>query len=79
MRWLLAVATWLVAMVVLAPVLFLVTMILAGPHSSMLPPWMQPAVLVLGWVALLVGPVFAARVVWNWRAPVGKRAARQDG
>lgn len=67
MRWLLAVATWLIAVVVLAPVLFFVTMILAGPHSSVLPSWMQPAVLVLGWAAFLAGPVFAARMMWKWR------------
>ena len=67
MRWLLAVATWLVAVVVLAPMLSFVTMILAGPHSSTLPSWMQPAVLVLGWAVLLGGPVFAARMTWKWR------------
>jgi hypothetical protein len=56
-------------MVVVAPILFFLTMVLAGPHSSVLPSWMQPAILVLGWAALFVCPVLAARAVWKCRAP----------
>ena len=69
MRWLLTLLTWVITVAVLAPVCFIVTMVLAGPHSSILPSSLQPLVLALGWMAFLVGPVLAARAVWRWRAP----------
>ena len=69
MRWLLTLLTWVITVAVLAPVCFIVTMVLAGPHSSILPSWLQPLVLALGWMAFLVGPVLAARAVWRRRAP----------
>ena len=68
MRWLLTLLAWLVSTIVLVPVCFVVVIVLAGPHSSMLPSWIQPAVLVLGWVVLVVGPLLVARAVWRRRA-----------
>ena len=65
MRWLLTLLAWLVSTIVLAPVCFVVVIVLAGPHSSMLPSWIQPAVLILGWLVLLVGPLLVARAVWR--------------
>lgn len=62
--WLTAIA-WLVTTAILAPVCFFGTLILAGPHSSMLPSLIQPAVLLLGWVVFLAGPVLIARLVWR--------------
>jgi hypothetical protein len=38
---------------------------LAGPHGGMLPAPFHDAVLVCGWVLVLVVPAFAAR--WAWR------------
>ena len=51
MRWLLTLLVWVITVAVLAPVCFIVTMVLAGPHSSILPSWLQPLVLALGWIA----------------------------
>ena len=62
-RWLLALITWVVSTVVLAPVLFFVVLVLAGPHSSMLPSAIQPAVLFVGWATLLVAPIWIANRV----------------
>jgi hypothetical protein len=56
---------WVGSLVLLAPVCFFVVMVLAGPHSSLLPSWLQPAVLVAGWLALLVAPLVIARAVWR--------------
>jgi hypothetical protein len=64
MRWLLAFVTWLMSAAVLGPLLFFSVWVLAGPHSSLLPSRIQPAVLVLGWLAFLVVPLWAARRVW---------------
>ena len=64
-RWAIAAIVWLVAAAVLTPVCFFVVLILAGPHSSMLPSAIQPAVLVAGWIVVLVGPVLLARGAWR--------------
>jgi hypothetical protein len=62
-RYVVAGLVWLGIAVLLAPVFFVVVLVLAGPHSSVLPSWMQLAVLVIGWLALLVAPVPVARAV----------------
>ena len=64
MRWTLAAVVWIVTAAVLAPVCFFAVIILAGPHSSMLPSIVQPAVLLTGWLIFLVTPVLLARAVW---------------
>lgn len=64
-----AALAYLVSLAVFAPLLFFAVMILAGPHSSMLPSRLQPAVMVLGWVALTVLPVMTARTMWRRGAP----------
>ncbi len=68
MRWVLVILAWLVAVAVLGPVIFFVVIVLAGPHSSMLPSAIQPAVLVIGWVVFLRAPC-------SWRDRCG--AARR--
>ena len=60
-RWLIAFLVWLVSTAILAPVLFIVVVVLAGPHSSVLPGAIQPAVLVLGWITLIAAPLWMAR------------------
>jgi hypothetical protein len=65
MRVLLTAMVWLVTTAILAPVCFFGTMILAGPHSSMLPSFIQPAILLLAWLVFLAGPAAIARLVWR--------------
>jgi hypothetical protein len=67
MRWLWAVIAWLAALAVIAPICFLLVIVLAGPHSSLLPGWLQPLVLLLGWIAVIVAPLWIARAVWRRR------------
>ena len=64
-RWLLVVLAWVVSAALLAPICFFVAILLAGPHSSMLPGVLQPLVLLLGWAVFLVTPVLVARGVWR--------------
>ena len=64
MAWFLTLLAWLLAVFVLAPACFFMTMLVAGPHSSLLPSFLQPIALLLGWLLFLVGPVWVARVVW---------------
>lgn len=65
MRVLLTVIGWLVATAILVPVCFFAAIVLAGPHSSVLPSFIQPAVLFIGWVVVLAGPILIARLVWR--------------
>ena len=73
MRWLLALLAWLGSLVLLAPLCFFAAIVLAGPHSSILPSFLQPLVLVSGWAIVLVVPVWVARVVWR---RVGRASAK---
>jgi len=72
-RWLLALLAWLGSLVLLAPLCFFAAIVLAGPHSSILPSFLQPLALVLGWASVLVVPVWFARVVWR---RVGRASAK---
>jgi len=56
---------WSGALAVLSPIVFFVMVLLAGPHSSMLPSAVQPAVWLLGWAAVLLVPVLVARMAWR--------------
>lgn len=64
-RWLLTALAWLVATAVLRPICFFTAIVLAGPHSGMLPRMLEPPVLIACWVVLLAAPVRIARVVWR--------------
>lgn len=66
-RILLTGAVFLATFAVTLPAAFVAVMVLAGPHSSMLPSFLQPAVLVLGWAAVILLP--AAAAVWMWKRP----------
>jgi hypothetical protein len=69
------VVTWVLAVPLVAALLFLPVMILAGPHSSVLPSAIQPAILVLGYLAVVAVPSWVAvRVFRRMKA----RAARHQ-
>ena len=72
-RRLLAMLAWLLAVAILGPLIFFVAIVLAGPHSSMLPSAIQRLVIISGWVVFLTGPVFVARWVWRRSDPASSR------
>lgn len=65
MRFLVTGLVYVASLAGVAVVAFFVVMLLAGPHSEMLPRGVQAVVLVLGWSAVLVLPALAARAVWR--------------
>lgn len=69
MHWLLAILAGVVSAVILGPIMFVLVMILAGPHSSVLPSALQPLVLIAGWLVFLAAPPLIARWVWIRRHP----------
>ena len=68
-RVLIAFIAWSAALVVLSPIVFVVMVVLAGPHSSMLPSAIQPVVWLLGWAAVLLVPALVARMAWRRTQP----------
>ena len=56
---------YLGSLTVTLPAAFVLALILAGPHSSLLPSVLQPLVLILGWAAVIFLPLTAA--VWMWK------------
>jgi hypothetical protein len=60
-----AVFIWILSTAVLAPICYFGVILLAGPHSDILPDWLSPAILALGGLILLVVPVLLARAVWR--------------
>jgi hypothetical protein len=60
-----AVIVWAATAAALAPVCFFATILLAGPHSDLLPSVLQPPVLLLGLAVFLLVPLAAARMAWR--------------
>lgn len=65
MKWLVTLLAYLATLAIVAVAAFFVVIFLAGPHAGLLPQWAEVIVLVLGWLAVLVLPVLAARKVWR--------------
>ncbi len=60
---------FLIAFAVTAVVAFVVMLVLAGPHSGLLPSSLETATLVLGWLAVGIVPILAGRWAWRRLAP----------
>lgn len=65
MRVFLTALTYLASLLGVAAVSFIVVIVLAGPHAGLLPHWLEAVVLGLGWLAVLVLPILAARTAWR--------------
>jgi hypothetical protein len=76
-RYVVAVLLWLGIAILLAPVFLLVVVVLAGPHSSVLPSRVQPAVVVIGWLGLLAAPFPIARALLKRIWPAVPRSERR--
>ncbi|MDP3857026.1 MAG: hypothetical protein Q8Q73_04595 [Stagnimonas sp.] len=62
-------ATYLVSLALVAVAAFFVVIVLAGPHSDLLPGWLSAVVLALGWLAVFVLPALLARLAWRRLGP----------
>lgn len=62
-----AAVVFVVAVVALAIPLFFATMILAGPHSDLLPSFLRPIAALAAWVALVALPAWIATRVYRSR------------
>jgi hypothetical protein len=66
MRYVLAAAAFLVTLGAVAVTTLLIVIVLAGPHSDILPMPLQILLYLLAWAAVLVVPVLAARAAWRY-------------
>lgn len=65
MRVLLTGAVYVVSLLLVTVVVAPLALVLAGPHSDLLPGLLQAPVWILGWLCVLVLPVLAAHRYWH--------------
>lgn len=73
MRGFLTGLTYIVSLLVVAALSLGIVLLVAGPHSGLLPGWLEGVVLALGWVAIFLVPMLPTR--WVWRR-LGARGSR---
>ena len=56
---------YLCALVCVALVCGALVLVVAGPHAGLLPGWLEAVVLGLGWLLVLVLPLWVAQRVWH--------------
>jgi hypothetical protein len=61
---------YLVSLALVAVAAFFIVIVLAGPHSDVLPSWLGAFVVGLGWLTVLLLPALIAYWVWR-RLAVG--------
>lgn len=64
-RVLVAGLAYVATLAVVCVVAFFVVIVIAGPHAGLVPQVLEPAVIALGWLAVLVLPVLASRAAWR--------------
>jgi hypothetical protein len=55
----------LLSLIVTAGVALACVLVLAGPHSDILPSWLQSVVFILGWAAVIGVPIAVGRFTWR--------------
>ena len=63
-RWLLTGITWTLATALLLPVCAFAAIMVAGPHSDLLPGFLQPPAFIVCVLVLIGVPAYLARKVW---------------
>ena len=70
MRILLTIVAYLGTLVLVSVIAFFAVMTLAGPHGGVLPRAYGSFVLIVGWLAVITLPLWAAWAVWRRYRPV---------
>jgi len=65
MRIFVTIIAYLVSLPLVTVATFFIVLALAGPHSDVLPRWLGPFVVGLGWLVVLLLPALIA--YWVWR------------
>jgi len=65
MKGFITVVATLLSLIVTAGVALGCVLVLAGPHSDILPSWLQGVVFVFGWAAVIAVPITVGRFTWR--------------
>jgi hypothetical protein len=65
MRVLWTIVAYVLSLCIVAPVVFLILLFLAGPHVGLLPEFLEAIILVAGWLSVLLLPIWVARKTWR--------------
>lgn len=76
MRLLATALSYLTALILVSLLASVVALLLAGPHSELLPAWAGQWVIPLAWLAVLLLPAWVAALIWRW---LGRRMAAALG
>jgi hypothetical protein len=63
MRVLWTIVAYVLSLCIVAPVVFLIVLFLAGHHAGLLPEFFEAIILVAGWLSVLLLPIWVARKV----------------
>lgn len=66
---------YILCLAAVAALSFVIVLLLAGPHAGLLPSWLEPVILGLGWLAVFILPILAARGVWRRFGNAGPRGS----
>lgn len=69
MRAFLTALTYITSLLVVGGLMFVIVLVVAGPHSGLLPRWLERVVLALGWIAVFLLPMLPTYRVWRRLAP----------
>lgn len=69
---LVAIAAFVLTLIMVAAVIYIPVIWLAGPHSSVLPPALQSVVMLLAWAALIGVPLLVAVRAYRWTLRAAK-------
>jgi hypothetical protein len=58
-----------VSLAVTGAIAAITVLVIAGPHAGLLPAFLEPVVLVLGWAAVLVLPIWISVRIWRHLGP----------
>ena len=56
---------YLVTLAAVVAVTFALVLLLAGPHTGLLPAWLEAVILALGWLVVLFLPIYISWKIWR--------------
>ena len=65
MRVLWTIVAYVLSLCIVAPVVFLIVLFVAGPHAGLLPEFFEAIILLAGWLSILLLPIWVARKIWR--------------
>lgn len=65
MKYFITAITYVISLAIIGAATLFLVLVVAGPHSGLLPSWLETPVALTGLLVILVAPVLIARTVWR--------------